>query len=227
MTVWTGCRTDTSGAIGNVSGETSVAPAINESFRGAVDVEEWVKRFERDEREVYAQRAEIVKAAQIWRDSTVADIGAGTGAFTKLLSEAVGPKGKVFAVDVVPEFLLYLKQRMVDEGVTNVEAVLCGERSVDLPENSVDLAFMCDVYHHLEYPRATLASLRKALRPGGRLVLVDFKRIEDESSDWVLEHIRAGQEVFTREIVGEGFKKESELDFMKENYFVTFRKLER
>ena len=65
------------------------------------------------------------------------------------------------------------------------------------------------------------------MRPGGRLVLIDFKRVEDESSDWVLNHVRAGRAVFAREIQEAGFKLESEKDFLKENYFLIFRKLER
>ena len=87
------------------------------------------------------------------------------------------------------------------------------------------LAFICDVYHHFEFPQATLATLHKALKSGGELVLIDFKRIPGESSDFVMGHVRAGQEVFEAEVIAAGFEKISEVkDVLKENYFVKFRR---
>jgi len=107
-----------------------------------------------------------------------------------------------------------------------VETVLGTSRSVELPDNSIELGLICDVYHHFEFPQASLASIRKALKPGGELVLIDFKRIPGESSDFVLGHVRAGQEVFEAEVAAAGFEKVGEVkDVLKENYFVRFRKL--
>jgi predicted methyltransferase len=83
------------------------------------------------------------------------------------------------------------------------------------------------VYHHFEYPYDSVASIHKALRSGGRIVLIDFKRIPGESSDWILNHMRAGQEVFEEEIIKSGFKKSSEVnDLLKENYMVIFEKVD-
>ncbi len=85
--------------------------------------------------------------------------------------------------------------------------------------------FICDVYHHFEYPQATLATLHKALKPGGELVLIDFKRIPGETSDFIMNHVRAGQEVFEAEIIAAGFEKVGEAtDLLKENYFVRFQR---
>ena len=96
---------------------------------------------------------------------------------------------------------------------------------MELPEASIDLAFICDVYHHFEYPNASLATLHKALKPGGTLVLIDFKRIPGESSDFVMGHVRAGQEVFEAEVIAAGFEKIDEVKgVLKENYFVKFRR---
>jgi predicted methyltransferase len=89
----------------------------------------------------------------------------------------------------------------------------------------VDLVFLCDTYHHFEFPFKTMASIHKALRPGGRLVLVDFHRIPGKSREWVLGHVRAGQEVFVKEIVTSGFKVVGEETFLKENYLVRFEKV--
>ena len=91
---------------------------------------------------------------------------------------------------------------------------------------SVDLAFVCDTYHHFEYPRSTLESLFTAIRPGGSLVILDFERIPGESDEWVLEHVRAGKEVFRREIESAGFQFEREVtvEGLKENYVLRFRR---
>jgi len=128
-------------------------------------------------------------------------------------------------VEIAPKFLTHIRARAEKANITNVETILCTARSVELPENSINLAFICDVYHHFEFPQASLASLHKALKPGGEIVLVDFKRIPGESSEFVMGHVRAGQEVFESEIVAAGFEKVGEVkDVLKENYFVRFRR---
>ena len=105
-------------------------------------------------------------------------------------------------------------------------SVLCSDRSVHLPPDSIDLAFVCDTYHHFEYPPATLASIRRALKPTGTLVVVDFERIPGKSREFILGHVRAGKEVFTREIVDAGFILMGEVDMplLEENYLLRFRK---
>ena len=205
--------------------EPSAKPGINaEYLKPNLDVTQWVERFEREGREIYDQREAIVAAARIKPGTVLADIGAGTGLFTPYFSRAAGPKGKVFAVDIVPAFLDRIKNRAAAEGMANVQTVLCTERSVELPPNSIDFAFICDVYHHFEYPQSSLASLHRALRPGGEVLLVEFKRIPGTSSDWILNHVRAGQEVFTAEIEAAGFQKIEERDILKDNYILRFRK---
>jgi ubiquinone/menaquinone biosynthesis C-methylase UbiE len=155
----------------------------------------------------------------------MADIGAGTGLFTLHFAQAVGEKGKVFAVEIAKNFLEHIKARASKASASNVQTILCTERSVELPEASIDLAFICDVYHHFEYPSASLATLHKAIKPGGELVLIDFKRIPGESSDFIMGHVRAGQEVFEAEVIAAGFEKVDEVkDLLKENYFVKFRR---
>ena len=206
--------------------EESVKPGINEKFLDPeLKVNEWSEKFETESREVYHLREEIAAAVGLESGMEIADIGAGTGLFTVPFSRAVGEAGKVYAVDIAKNFLTHIKARAVRAKADNVETVLCTDRSVELPGNSIDLAFTCDTYHHFEYPQATLASLHKALRPGGELVLIDFKRIPGASSDWVMGHVRAGQEVFEAEVIAAGFEKIDEVtDLLSENYFVRFRK---
>ncbi len=221
----TACGT-ASGPVGPA--EPSVRPGINAEFlRSDASVVQWTERFEREGREVYDQRRRIVEAVGLRPGKRVADIGAGSGLFTLLFAERVGARGRVYAVEIVPGFLEQIRQRAVAAGLENVRTVLGTERSAELPPRSVDRVFICDTYHHFEYPRSMLASLHRALRPGGELVLVEFRRVPGESSAWVLDHVRAGEEVFTAEIEAAGFRKVARADFLRENYLVRFRKVGR
>lgn len=206
--------------------EQSVRPGINKSFENP-DVKRCEKQWEGESREISAQRKQIVAACKLKPGMAVADIGAGTGLFTRLFAQEVGPEGKVYAVDISDEFIAHIEKTCKEQQITNVTGILCAADSAKLPPNSVDIAFICDTYHHFEYPQKTMASIYQALRPGGRVVLIDFVRIEGKSSEWVLNHVRAGQEVFTREIEGAGFKALAEqLQFLKENYLVVFEKIQ-
>lgn len=209
-----------------IAQEKSVRPGINDSFRDP-DVREFVERFEVESREVFNRREEILKACEIQLGQTVADIGAGTGIFTRLFSKAVGKDGNVIAVDISKNFLDHIESLARQQGQTNIGTLLCSEDSTKLPANSIDVAYICDTYHHFEYPHKTMDSLFAALKPGGRVILVDFKRIEGESSDWTLTHVRAGQEVFEAEVLKSGFVKMGEnKELLKDNYFIVFQKPE-
>lgn len=204
--------------------EKSVRPGINDSFRDP-NVKEYVERFEVESREVFNRREEILKACEIQPGQTVADIGAGTGIFTRLFSKAVGKEGSVIAVDISQNFLDHITTVAREQGQTNIVTLLCSEDSTKLPVNSVDVAYICDTYHHFEYPFKTMDSLFAAMKPGGKVILVDFRRIEGETSDFTLKHVRAGQEVFEAEVLKSGFVKVAEnKEILKENYFVIFQK---
>lgn len=207
--------------------EQSVKPGINDSFKAIKDdVTPWVERFEREGREVYTHRQRIVEACGIEPGMEVADIGAGTGLFTALLAKAA-PQGTVYAVDIVPPFIANIARRMAEETITNVTPVLCTDKSTNLPPKSVDKVFLCDTYHHFEFPQSSLASIHQALRTGGELLLVEFHRIPGKSSDFILNHVRAGQEVFIKEIEAAGFEPVGEVvGFLEDNYFYRFRKAE-
>jgi predicted methyltransferase len=191
--------------------DKSVKPGINDSFRDP-DVKEFIGRFETESREVYTRRQEIVVACQLKPGQTVADIGAGTGLFTRLFSDAVGKEGRVIAVDISQKFLDHIRTTSREAGRQNIETLLGTADSTGLPPDVVDVAFICDTYHHFEFPQKTMASLYRALKPGGKVILVDFKRIQGQSTDWVMTHVRAGQEVFEAEIIGTGFRKIHEDD---------------
>lgn len=207
------------------SGEKSDRrPGINDPFRDP-QVPEWTAKFETESREVFAHRKEIVKECNVRPGEAVADIGAGTGLFTHLFAAAVGERGRVYAVDISQKFIAHIEQQARERGAKHVVGVVCKQKSVELPAASIDLAFVCDTYHHFEFPENTLASIHAALKPGGRLVVVDFRRIEGESTPWVLGHVRAGQEVFAKEITAAGFRQTFESKLLKENYLLVFEKV--
>jgi ubiquinone/menaquinone biosynthesis C-methylase UbiE len=188
-------------------------------------IRKFLEKWDAKDREVAARRHEIVAACKAQPGSTVADVGAGTGLFTSLLAQAVGPGGKIYAVDINPHFLAHIDRTCRAEGITNVVPILCIPTSVELPPESIDLVFLCATYHHFAFPVLMLASLHKALRPDGQLVLIDLRRMEGTSSGRLLAHVRAGQEVFTREIESAGFRLTQERSFLKENYFLRFQKV--
>jgi len=204
--------------------ELSVRPGINDSFRDP-NVDEFIGKLETESREVFARRKEIVAACKIKPGMTVADVGAGTGLFTRLFSTAVGDGGHVVAVDIAQKFVDHIRESTRTEGLRNVDALRCAPDSTNLPAGSVDLAFICDTYHHFEFPRKTMTSIRMALKPDGRVIVIDFRRVEGESTEWTMSHVRAGQEVFEAEIIAAGFVKTSQQkDLLKENYMVVFEK---
>lgn len=205
--------------------EKSVNPGINKQFENP-DPKKFIERFEKEGREIYDKRKEIVTACKLKEGQAIADVGAGTGLFTRLFAPVVGDKGKVYAVDISKQFIEHIQKSCEAGGIKNVNGVVCTQTSVELPPASVDVVFICDVYHHFEFPFRTLASIHRALRPGGQVIVVDFVRIEKVSSDWVLKHVRAGKEVFSKEIESSGFKLVEEPKFMKDQYFLRFEKVD-
>lgn len=226
-----GCTRSSWGEEGTIAAsadaETSVRPGINDRFLDPdLDPEEWLARFEVESREVFRHRDAIVAACDVVPGETVADVGAGTGLFTRLFSDAVGLGGGVFAADISPKMIEHIVAISEEGPLANVTPVLCGARDVMLPRASCDVVFLCDTYHHFEYPSQTLASIREALKEDGRLILIDFERIEGVSSDWTMGHVRAGRNVFRREIESAGFRLQSRRlkDVLNENYMLVFRK---
>ena len=133
--------------------ESNVAPAINQNFKSTeLDVEGWATRFTGESREAFNARMDVLKALALKPGDRVADVGAGTGLYTRLFAQAVGLTGRVYSNDIAPKFLAYIAQSAAKDGLKNVETVLGGDRSTNLPDTSVDVIFHSDVYHHFEFP---------------------------------------------------------------------------
>jgi len=202
-------------------------PGINTNFLDPnLDADAFVKRFETESREVFAKRSAIARACGLREGMAVADVGAGTGLFVDYFALDVKKSGRVYAVELSEVFAERLQKRIVSRNQSQVEVVRCTERDVSLPEGSVDTVFTCDTYHHFEYPKATLASIYRALRPGGTFVIVDFERIPGKTREWLLNHVRCGKQQVIREVTDAGFVLMEEVALgLEENYFLRFLRL--
>ncbi|MEM7455658.1 MAG: class I SAM-dependent methyltransferase [Planctomycetota bacterium] len=207
--------------------EESVKPGINDSFLDPeLNVDDFVERFEVESREVFVARERILAECGIEKGDFVADVGAGTGLFTRMFSVAAGDEGWVYAVDISARMIEHVNSEADRLELNNVTGVLCSGDSVNLPPESVDVVFICDTYHHFEFPASTMASINRALKPDGHVVVIDFERIEGVTRQWLLGHVRAGKEVFRAEIEDAGFElvEEKQISALEENYFLVFRK---
>lgn len=203
--------------------EESVRPGINEHYRDA-RWEQWVDVFESPGREIYDRREAILAAVAPQPGQHIADVGAGTGLFTRLFARAVGPQGRVYAVDIAPDFIANIERFAMDAGLDNVSGIVNTDRDVMLPANSVDLVFLCDTYHHFEYPESMLASIRRALRADGQLVVIDYRKVPGRSSAWVMNHVRTGSAGAIAEIEAAGYRLLEQRDLLEANYYLRFGK---
>jgi ubiquinone/menaquinone biosynthesis C-methylase UbiE len=133
----------------------------------------WLDRPEREDEE---HPTKVIDALELKGGEVVADLGAGSGYFTFKLAPKVGEKGKVLAVDIQDEMIAELKKRIEKNKVANVETVQCTESDPKLPEEGVDIVLMVDVYHEIAFPYEVMAAIRKALKPGGRMVFVEYRK---------------------------------------------------
>jgi predicted methyltransferase len=208
------------------------APAAREDINARfldpqLDVAQYTETFEGESREVAKRREGIADAAGLEPGMAVADVGAGTGLFLEPFAKRLGPSGRLYLVELSPRFRAHLAERARLAGLAGqVEVIAASETSSQLPPGSIDVAFVCDTYHHFAQPAPTLASLRTSLRPGGTLVVVDFERIPGKTPQWLLEHVRAGKDDVIREIEAAGFALEREVPVagLSDNYVLRFRR---
>ena len=154
---------------------------------------------------------ELITALGIKPGMTVIDLGTGPGYMLPHLSEAVGTNGRVIGQDVFPDFLSKARERA--SALKNVSFVEGTARSTNLPANTADLILVLDVYHHLDYPEQTLTDLRRALKPGGRLAIVEYHKNDIAMNGGAKEHVRLGESDAIAEIESNGFRLLNKSDF--------------
>jgi precorrin-6B methylase 2 len=157
----------------------------------------------------------------IENNSVVADIGAGSGFYTFKVCDKV-PQGRVYAVEIQDDAVNFLKNKVGQLDIKNVTVVKGKEQSPQLPENTIDLAFMVDVYHELLYPQEMLQSIKKSLKPHGKLLLIEY-RAEDPKVEIKALHKMSVKQV-RKELEANGFKLIEDGEFLPIQHFLLFQK---
>lgn len=190
-------------------------PAQPLSYQGGAD---WLEREGREDTE----RPEIVLRAMKLEDGdVVADLGAGTGFYTRRLARAVGPSGKVWANDIQPEMLDRLKELAAKEGIANVVTVLGTETDPKLPAGTFDWILLVDVYHEFQQPEPMLAKIRAALKPDGRVALVEY-RAEGDSAAHIHELHKMSVEQVLAEWLPAGFRHVETIEELPTQHLFVF-----
>jgi ubiquinone/menaquinone biosynthesis C-methylase UbiE len=211
-TVWIAAQQIVSPSVHPISGRRY---AQTMSYLGA----DWLDRSERVQEEEPDVALDVLK---LETGSTVADVGAGSGYMTVRMAKRVGPNGKVYANDVQPQMLGMLRERLQREKIPNVELVLGTFDDPRLPANAIDLILMVDVYHEFSEPQKMLARMRESLRPGGRLVLLEYRK-EDPSIPIRPDHKMSVAEA-KMEVEAEGFTLASVDERLPRQHILTFIK---
>lgn len=179
--------------------------------------EEWAARFEDPSRDAWQQPDEVIKALGLPPSALVADIGSATGYFSVRFARAL-PQGTVYGVDVESSMVDYLQKRAATEKLGNLKVVLAAFDDAKIPE-PVDCIIIVDTYHHIEERQAYFTKLAASLKPGGRLVIVDFKKGSKKGPPDT-EKIDGAQ--VTSELVSAGYVLSSSWTFLPEQFFLSF-----
>lgn len=205
------------GVLATASEEPSHDATSRHSFE---DVEHWVSVFDDPARDAWQKPRELVAALGLRPGGTVADLGAGTGYFSRYLSEAVGAKGTVFAVDVEPNLVVHMRERAEKEGTANVVPVLGSADNPRLPAGGVDLVLIVDTYHHLDDRVRYMERLRGVLRHGGRVAVVEWEK-RDLPVGPPPEH-KLAREAVVGEMEAAGYRLVEEPKVLPYQYVVVF-----
>ena len=197
------------------SSGAQVATDANEGYRTPALREKAASEMGSTFRGALQRSGPLVDSLGLRAGDTVADVGTGVGHLLPYIVKRIGSSGTIFAVDIYPEFLDKVRERIAAARWGNVHPVLGTERDPTLPANRLDAAILLDTYHHLDYPDATMGGVRRALKPGGRLFVIDYYRGRPNPQadlDEVRRHIRLDRDDVVKEIEGQGFSLTKQWD---------------
>ena len=197
----------------------AAAPAQTDHHRHSFsDAEKWARIFDDPARDEWQKPEEVIRALKLAPEAVVADIGAGTGYFAVRLARAV-PKGRVYGVDAEPDMVRYLGERARRESLANLTAVAARPADPGLPA-AVDLAILVDTYHHVPDRERYFGALKKSLKPGGRLAIIDFTL---DSPVGPPKRARVPPDQVKQELARAGYALTEEHGFLPNQYFLVFR----
>jgi ubiquinone/menaquinone biosynthesis C-methylase UbiE len=184
------------------------------------DPKAYIGALEDPKRDAYQKPHEVVHALALKEGEMVADIGAGSGYFTFHLARHVGEKGRIYAVDVSPDMILHINRRIRDAKANNIVSVLAEPDDPLLPEQSVNRFFICDVWHHVKNQTKYLSLMKKMLKPGGEIVMIDFHKADIPVGP--PPQMKIARENLLKQMESNGFRLTKEHTFLPYQYFLVF-----
>ena len=184
------------------------------------DPKAYIGTLEDPKRDAYQKPHEVIHALGLKPGEVIADIGAGSGYFTFHLARHVGEKGKVYAVDISPDMILHINRRIRDTKTTNVASILADPADPLLPDQSVNRFFICDVWHHVENQTKYLSLMKKMLKPGGEVIMIDFHKKELPFGPPL--QMKIAREDLIKQMETNGFRLTKEHTFLPHQYFLVF-----
>lgn len=197
--------------------QTATTP--QEAHKLHANPEAYIKSLDDPKRDAFQKPHEVMEALAVKPGEVIADIGAGSGYFTLRLAKHVGPSGRIYAVDVSPDMIRHLNTRVRDAGLTNVSAILAPPDDPLLPQ-PVDRFLIVDVWHHIDDQPGYLAKMKKLLKPGGRVIMIDFHKRELPVGPPV--GMKIAREDLLRQMTSNGFRLAAEHTFLPYQYFLVF-----
>jgi ubiquinone/menaquinone biosynthesis C-methylase UbiE len=202
-------------------GQNTLLTSTQEMHRVQQDSKAYIARLEDPKRDAYQKPDEVVKALKLEQGEVVADIGAGSGYFTFRLARPVGERGRIYAVDVSPDMVVHLNRRVRDLNVKNVVTILSAPDDPLLGDGSVDRFLIVDTWHHIGGHARYLSLLKRMLKPGGQVIMIDFKKAKTPVGPPM--EIRIDRDDLVREMEANGFQLAAEHTFLEYQYFLIFK----
>jgi len=194
--------------------------SMEEMHRLHQDSKAYISFLDDPQRDGYQKPHEVIMALGLKQGEVIADIGSGSGYFTFRLAQHVGETGRVFAVDVNPDMILHMNRRIRDMKLRNVVTVLSAPDDPLLMDGSIDRFFICDTWHHIQNQERYLALMKKMLKPGGQVIMIDFQK--RESPVGAPMEMRIAREDLIKQLEANGFKIAQEHTFLPYQYFLVF-----
>lgn len=205
---------------GLLGSQGSVKRTQEEFHRMHEDAKAYIAFLEDPQRDAYQKPHEVISALDLKEGEVIADVGAGSGYFSLRLANAVGERGRIYAVDISPDMIRYLNRRIRDLKVRNIATILADPDDPLLPEGSIDRFFLCDTWHHIENQTGYLSLMRRMLKPGGQVVMIDFQKKELPVGPPV--EMKIAREDLVRQMEASGFRLVKEHTFLPYQYFLIF-----
>ena len=203
-----------------VKAQSTKPMTMEEMHKLHQDPKAYIALLEDPARDAYQKPHEVVMALALKEGERIADIGAGAGYFSLRFAQHVGAAGRVFAVDISPDMIIHLNQRVREAGLDNVRTILALPDDPLLPNASVDRVFICETWHHIDKHPQYLALLKRILKPRGQVTIIDFQKRETPVGPPM--DMRISREEVVREFEQHGFRLTKEETLLPYQYFLVF-----